>query len=390
MDRKSSARSPAQSPRQTKKPFSASKRVPPSTTSDRPKTTVPKPSTRESVADLHGGRKQPLQHHPSKTSVNPPSSKHNLGKVQVRKKTDVSASKAAIHEKVVKVKAGFPLAVPNTGKDCLVSTDEEHENFHIKEKPQSDNSVDTVHQRESDRSSTTVGSVTSLMLTASTHYMRLSLPDIANNSEQIFGIQIPNVVISGDEEDELFETIARRVTKWKMLGRYLGLDDEVLNEIEIHNHFVGERCLKMLKRFKSDSGDGATYVKLAVSLKDTMHDSLVTDISKYFPQYDQPSQAASASGLHFTHTIAVTLDFKEMDDRLNEIKQCFEHQRNNGKQKALLQISYPPQLANSRANIPLCFELYPLNVDSVRVIEDVCIAAAVRKVEQLSVNIRYT
>ena len=146
----------------------------------------------------------------------------------------------------------------------------------------------------------------------------------------------------------------------------------------------------MLKRFKSDSGDGATYVKLAVGLKDTMHDSLVTDISKYFPQYDQPSQAASASGLHFMYMIAVTLDFKEMNDRLNEIKQCFEHQSNNGKQKALLQISYPPRLADSRANIPLCFELYPLNVDSVRVIEDVCIAAAIRKVEQLSVNIRYT
>lgn len=367
--------------------------MPPPTTSARPKPTAPKPSAKESVADMHGGGKQPLQHYPdsSKTFANPSTSKYGLGKMQGRKKVYVSESKAAMHEKVVKAKAGFPLAAPKVDKERLVSTDEEHENFHVKEKPHSDNSAaDTVHQHELDRSSTTVGSVTSLMLTASVHYMRISLPDISNNSEQIFGIQIPNVVISGDEEDELFETIARRVTKWKMLGRYLGLDDEVLNEIEIHNHFVGERCLKMLKRFKSDGGDGATYVRLAVGLKDTMHDSLVTDISKYFPQYDQPSQVASASGLDFKSTISLTLDFKEMDDRLSEIKRSFEHHRNNGKQKALLQISYPRQLANSRANVPLCFELYPLNVDSIRVIEDVCIAAAVRKVEQLSVSITYT
>lgn len=381
-------RSPAQSPKMSKKPTGASKGAPTSIAGVRPKPTANRLSRKEPVTEVSATRIQPLHHQTSKAASTPPP-KQSCAKIQGKKSHESVA--AAKHEKAVKAKAGFAVAVSKIDKERLTSTDEEHENFHVTDKSKHHLTKEVAHQQESDHSSTTVGSVPSLTLIASEHChpMRVSLSDIANNSEQIFGIQIPNVMISGEEEIELFEMIAGRVTKWKMLGRYLGVDDEALDDIEIHNHFIGERCLKMLKRFKADGGDGATYVKLAIALKDTMYDSLVTDISKYFPEYEQPDRVASANYSEFNDVIQLPSDLEEIDGCLRGIKRSFELQRNNGKHKALLQISYPSQLANSRASNPLCFDLYPLTADSVRVVEDVCIAAVIRKVQQLSVNIKY-
>ena len=389
--------SATQSPTLTKKTTGASKRIPASSPSlmHKQKQTSPKPSPR---GPMTGGKTQPTRHHSSKSLATPPSSTQSAGSGQKllqherKAKQDQSESKAAEHERIVKAKAGFPLTVTKIDKEKLVSTDEEHENSHVKEKQVSASSTPVTYRQESGYSSTTVGSRASVKSWASEQvnlsHMLVSLPGIATNSEQIFGIKIPNVMISGDEENELYETIARRVSKWKMLGRYLGLKDEDLNEIEMHNHFTGERCLKMLKKFKAQIGDEATYVRLAIALKNSMHDSLVTDISSYFPQYSEESQYISCD-CNVQFQIEPSSDPEEMGARLKDLRDNFQLQKNNGRNRAMLEVCYPPELASSRASTPLYFELNSLDISSVRVIEDVCIAAGVRRVKQLSISIKY-
>ena len=253
----------------------------------------------------------------------------------------------------------------------------------VKRKPLQDLTVSAVHHAGSDHS--TIGSSSSQSLIVSEHHMRILSEDLAKHSELIFGISIPDVMISSDHETEMFETIATHISKWKMLGRYLGLEDEVLDEIEDHNHFTGEKCLKMLMRFKSDVGSQATYVRLATALKDTMNDRLISDISKYFPLRLQ-----SLSSIH-TYSIQLTSDIStdRMINQLSDTREDFTLQRNDGKRKARVQVSYPPECVDSRANDPLCFELNLLDSGGIRVIEDVCIAAAYRKVKKLHLNITY-
>ena len=351
-----------------------------------------KPSAIDPATNTSGGRKQQLLHRSSKFTLVPPPSKQSpriRHKVQSEKKSESPDSKDTELEKSVKAKAGFPITVDKIDKEKLVSTDKQHENVHVKEKPVHDSATHLVTHQESRNSSTTVSSVSSLMFSGTEQQMLVSLQDIANHSEQIFGIQIPNVIISGDEEDEMFKTIAGRARKWKMLGRYLSLKDEVLEEIELHNRFNEERCLKMLKRFKIDVGDEATYVRLAIALKNIMHDGLVADIAQYFPQYHQASGSFSADNSECVFLLRLPSNIEEINTSLIVIKESFEIQKNNGKQKAKLEVRYPSELENIRVNSPLCFELSILNAGSIRVLEDVCVAAIHRGVKELTVNIMY-
>ena len=377
---------------QTKRVTSTSKLAPTSIPSERRKPAVHKPSAKEPATNTSGGRKQQLLHRSSKSTLVPPPSKQSpriRHKGQSERKSESPDSKVTELEKSVKAKAGFPITVDKIDKEKLVSTDEEQENVHVKEKPVHDSATYSVTHQESRNSSTTMSSVSSLMFSGTEQHMLVSLQDIANHSEQIFGIQIPNVIISGDEEDEMFKTIAGRIRKWKMLGRYLSLKDEVLEEIELHNHFDEERCLKMLKRFIIDVGDGATYVRLAIALKNIMHDSLVADIAQYFPQYHQASGSSSAANSECVFPLILPSKIDGIDASLSVIKESFKIQKNNGKQKAKLEVRYPSELANTRANSPLCFELSILNAGSIRVLEDVCVAAIHRRVKELTVNIMY-
>ena len=376
-DKKKPSTPSSQSPILAKKVTGASKKVPISSPSLRHKPpALHKASPKEPTTKVPERRKQMLHQHTRKSSISPPSTKKSSGgaqrlDVQGGKKDKVNPPGAKGHEKIIKAKHGITKA--------------------RSEKPvpgsEGEKTVDVApHQLESDYSLTSVGSGASVV-GSETSWLQwtVSMSLIANHTEQIFGITIPNVVICGDKESELLESIAMRVSKWKMLGRYLGVDDDSLDEIEIQNHFVGERCLKMLKKFQTVSGDEATYVTLTTALKNIMQDGLITDISQFFPKIEESMSTVSKS-----YPIKPTVKVDEMHTRLSLIREHFEQQKNNGKSKATVHISYPQNLPTPpQANPPLCFQLPSLHVHSIRIIEDICIAAAVRKVKQLSIAINY-
>ena len=375
--KKLSTPSSSQSPILMKKVTGASKKVPTSSPSLRHKQpALHKALLKEPTTKVPERRKQMLHQHTRKSSISPPSTKKSTGgaqrlDVQGGKKDKVNPLGVKLHGKIVKAKQGITKA--RTEKPVPGSEDEK--TVHV-----------ALHQLESDYSLTSVESGASVVGSEPSWLQwTVSTSLIANHTEQIFGIMIPNVVICGDKESELLETIAMRVSKWKMLGRYLGVDDDSLDEIETQNHFVGERCLKMLKKFQTVSDDEATYIRLTTALKNIMQDGLINDISQFFPKVQESMSTVSAS-----YAIKPTVKVDKMHTRLSLIREHFEQQKNNGKSKATVHISYPQNVSTpTQANPPLCFQLPSLHVDSICVIEDVCIAAAVRKVKQLSIAINY-
>lgn len=373
--------SSSQSPVLTKMGTGVSKKAPISSPSLRHKQqlALPKPPPKVPATNMTERRKLLMHQRTPKSSMTPPSTKKSSTSAQMLElqkgmKGEVNISGTKGHEKVDKAKPGISITSAEIHKEKPVSVSEDEQIVHTKT---------ATHQFESDYSLTSVGSGASAVDSESSPLpWTVSILLIAKNTEHIFGIRIPNMVICGGMEDELLETVAMRVNKWKMLGRYLGVDDDSLDEIETQNHFAGERCLKMLKKFQTLSGDEATYVRLAAALKNTMQDSLITDISQFFPQ-DQESKSI----ISVSYTIKPTVKLDEMYACLSAVREDFELQKNNGKRKATVQVSYPQ--SPSQTNSPLCFELTSLHVDSVRVVEDVCIAAAVKKIKRLSITINY-
>ena len=110
----------------------------------------------------------------------------------------------------------------------------------------------------------------------------------------------------------------------------------------------------------------------------------ITDISQFFPKVQE-----SMSTVSISYAIKPTVKVHEMHSRLSLIREHFEQQKNNGKSKATVHISYAQNLPTPPKANPLCFQLPSLRIDSIRVIEDVCITAAVRKVKQLSIVIMF-
>ena len=55
-------------------------------------------------------------------------------------------------------------------------------------------------------------------------------------------------------------------TSWKMLGRALALPEPVLEQIEVDNPKLSERCYGVLRRWTEVFGSAATYESLARSL----------------------------------------------------------------------------------------------------------------------------
>lgn len=242
-------------------------------------------------------------------------------------------------------------------------------------------------KHESDHSSLDHSSITGISdscvtLGFSEPHMRVSAEELAKNSELLFGFNIPHVKISDDNEDELFEAVATKVDKWKMFGRYLGLKDTTLDDIEVQNHFAGERCLKVLRAFKKEFQEEATYITLASALKDTMNNQVVMDVSSYFPSLSQPLTEDE-------FPVLLTSDPNELKKRLNRLQECFEVHRNHGRQQANLRFIYNNEnTVDSRSgdNQPLCFQLMPLDKNGFRVVHELCIAASQRRVKEVTIQ----
>ena len=60
--------------------------------------------------------------------------------------------------------------------------------------------------------------------------------------------------------------LATKLTKWRPVGRLVGLDDGEIDEIQCDHKKVRERAYQMLRRWREKQGSSATLSQLAVAL----------------------------------------------------------------------------------------------------------------------------
>ena len=125
-------------------------------------------------------------------------------------------------------------------------------------------------------------------------YAPSTISSILSNSVSVYipNLPFPDYPIQDPEGSGLFKTLAMRVTKWRMLARYLGLPDDSIATICQANHFDNERCYKMMLLWSEKSNELATYLKLANSLRNIMRDDLLTEVTCYLPEdgREQPGE----------------------------------------------------------------------------------------------------
>lgn len=201
-------------------------------------------------------------------------------------------------------------------------------------------------------------------------------------------ISFPDSIISNPDTCTMFQVLAHRIRKWKILGRYLGLSDDELDEIEQSNHFTDERCLKMLVHWgRQYSG---RYSQLEAGIHNIMREDLVEDIRQYLPQSmsslsiaQQCSEEENGLTLKFTafKVNSGTPDIQALTNRLtafvrrratpatNTIVLQFSHEKLHP-----LQIYIPYSMQDCDLNVlkELCFAAWKRNVNIVDLTFEVC------------------
>jgi hypothetical protein len=91
----------------------------------------------------------------------------------------------------------------------------------------------------------------------------------------------PDIAVQNPESCTVLQELAHRIRKWKIFGRYLGVGDDELDNIEQSNHYTTERCLKMLVQWvKKYQGK---YSELEAGLHNIMREDLIEDVRQYLP-----------------------------------------------------------------------------------------------------------
>ena len=189
-------------------------------------------------------------------------------------------------------------------------------------------------------------------------------------------VVFPPVPIT-DGECKLFDVLSPRVKKWKILGRYLGLEDDILDRIDVENRFSNEKCYKMLDTWKRKFRSDATYRKLQDGLGNIMREDILLDIRQFVPR-DHDSEVEEP--LH--HTIDVRSD---ENPNLHTVWEEFQQQKNNGMKKACVSLEYRSD--DPLHTRPLCF-IAP-SLDDLRVLEDLCRFASRCAQKEICVSVRY-
>ena len=57
--------------------------------------------------------------------------------------------------------------------------------------------------------------------------------------------------------------VAEHLGDWKMVGRYINIDPQKLDDIQVENHTEERRRVALLDAWDKREGEGATYLKLA-------------------------------------------------------------------------------------------------------------------------------
>jgi len=168
--------------------------------------------------------------------------------------------------------------------------------------------------------------------------------------------------------DELFKVIAPRISKWKILGRYLGLDDDILDAICRENHFSVERCYKTLVAWKTNFRAKAMYLELAKGLKNIMREDLLPDLVPYMVQGSEDDD--------FKEGERIIIPIDENPD-LRTVKDKFKLHKNSGMSSARITLQYPSRVSSQSET--LHFILPSLDESSVKVLEVLCVAANIRE-----------
>lgn len=102
--------------------------------------------------------------------------------------------------------------------------------------------------------------------------------------------QLPNKACDQD----ILLWIAEKVTKWKFIGRRLGLEEAALFRIETENpKDIREQCYQMFQHWKSVDPENFTYI--------TLGEALQKESTKLFNEYVKMVPELSMNKAHQTN-----------------------------------------------------------------------------------------
>ena len=196
-----------------------------------------------------------------------------------------------------------------------------------------------------------------------------------SNGSSLEETGFPALTIGNSRDSKLFFTLALRVQKWKMLGRYLGVNDANLFEIESKYHFISERCLKMLIQWAETGG---TYCQLEAGLRNIMREDLIDDLRCFVPPEPADLEEVGeghwkSSGLNINRG---KINFSELQQKVA----AFANQDNHH--------SVRIEFTHAKLDKPLEFSL-PLSCHcDLTILEELCLAAHTHTVTAVSLDVK--
>ena len=159
-----------------------------------------------------------------------------------------------------------------------------------------------------------------------------------------------------------------------MFGRYLGLSDEELDDIERTNHFTTERCFKMLVTWGRNFN--GKYSELEAGIHNIMREDLVEDIRPLLPS----EQTVHCGEKEVGNTLKISRfslqDWSQNFTRLEKSVTKFLKEKCGNRKKIMLQLSH------EKLHPPLQIYL-PLSSDAdcdLTIVQELCFAAQCRSV----------
>ena len=146
------------------------------------------------------------------------------------------------------------------------------------------------------------------------------------------GISFPATAIR--DSRKVFRDFAGRILHWKVLARFLKVSASDVQNIDRMYEFQNEKCFQMLCSWQKQSGNGATYIKLAEGFEEVKQESLIKDLHGHI----QPSVAEATSSIN---SYKAEIDIDSSDDVLKFNRDFFQFisdGKNNGSRTASIQI----------------------------------------------------